>query len=123
MSNVEQIMRSTSEMAILDQYSSMQEVIFRMTETGYGVAVLTDSSGLVSGVISDGDLRRHAENLFSYQPMDIASISPITLTPKDLIGSALHKMENEKVYTILVVDKKKPVGLLRMHDLLRAGFA
>ena len=44
MSNVEQIMRSTSEMAILDQYSSMQEVIFRMTETGYGVAVLTDSS-------------------------------------------------------------------------------
>ena len=48
------------------------------------------------------------QKTFSYQPMDIASISPITLTPKDLIGSALHKMENEKVYTILVVDKKSP---------------
>jgi arabinose-5-phosphate isomerase len=122
-STVDQLMRPLSEMAVLDQSSSMREVILRMTENGYGVSVLTDNQGLVSGVISDGDLRRNAENLFEQQPQSIASKNPITLMPTDLIGVALNKMENSKVYSILVVENDKPVGLLRMHDLLQAGLA
>ena len=48
-------------MAILKIGSSMKEVILRMTETGYGLSVLTDKYGYIEGVITDGDLRRHAE--------------------------------------------------------------
>jgi arabinose-5-phosphate isomerase len=110
-------------MAILDLESSMQEVILRMTETGYGVAVLIDKKGLVSGVISDGDLRRNAENLLEQKPKSIASCDPVMVSPNDLIGSAVNKMESEKVYTVVVVENKKPIGLLRMHDLLKAGIA
>ncbi len=121
--SVEQLMRPKSEMAILDLESSMQEVILRMTETGYGVAVLIDKKGLVSGVISDGDLRRNAENLLEQKPKSIASCDPVMVSPNDLIGSAVNKMESEKVYTVVVVENKKPIGLLRMHDLLKAGIA
>jgi len=120
---VEQLMRTKSEMAILPASSSMQEVILSMTETGYGVAVLTDEKGQVSGVISDGDLRRNASNLFEQDPVKIASVSPISVTPSDLVSAALNKMEAAKVYSILVVEDHKPVGLIRMHDLLRAGLA
>lgn len=123
MATVDKLMREPSEMAILPDHASMDDIILRMTETGYGVAVLTDETGRVSGVISDGDLRRHAENLFEQDGAAIASSNPVTVSPKDLIEAALNKMEREKVYAILVVQDGKPMGLLRMHDLLRAGVA
>ena len=121
MSTVGQLMRPKSDMAICNEDTSMQEVILRMTETSYGIAVLTNRDGEVSGIISDGDLRRNVDNLFGQKPNLIASSVPFTLSPKDLIGTALNKMETSKVYSLLVVENNQPVGLLRMHDLLHAG--
>lgn len=120
---VEKLMRQPSEMAILSSNCSMKDVILKMTETGYGLATLIDSKGCIQGVITDGDLRRHADYLFEKKPLDIASKSPIFVTSGELIAQAISRMEAYKVYTILVVDGKVPVGILRMHDLLRAGFA
>lgn len=123
MFKVEQLMRPISEMAIMPINSSMKDIVLRMTESGYGVAVLVDEGGFVNAVISDGDLRRHAVKLFDQDPKKIATLSPVVVSPLDLIGSALKKMQTKKVYTILVTQKNKPVGLLRMHDMLRAGIA
>ena len=122
MITVSQLMRPLSEMAILEHNAPINEVILRMTETGYGLAVLIVDE-LIAGVISDGDLRRNAENLFKLSPMAIASPDPIYVSPSDLIGFAVNKMESHKIYSVLVVKNQKPVGLLRMHDLLRAGIA
>ena len=123
MSKVLQFMRSVSEMAIIEVGTPMREVIFRMTETGYGLAVLVDEEQLIYGVISDGDLRRNAENIFEQDARLIASRTPISVGPSDLIASAIKKMEDNKVYSVLVVENEKPIGLLRMHDLLRAGIS
>lgn len=123
MSQVQQFMRPVSEMAILSSRSEMREIIFRMTESGYGMAILIDEYGAIDGVITDGDLRRNADSVFEKEPLSIASSNPVTISPKELVSSAINTMERMKVYTILVVDKEKPVGLLRMHDLLRAGLA
>ena len=57
------------------------------------------------------------------EPKDIASSKPVTVNPTDLISSALNKMETGKVYSILVEKNGKPVGLLRMQYILRAGIA
>ena len=122
LSRVEKFMRPLHEMAILKRGSLMKDVVLEMTESGYGLAVIVNSDGSILGVISDGDLRRNVENLFNRDPMKILSKNPICLSPTDLVVSALEKMEKNKVYTILVVDNMCPVGLLRMHDLLRAGF-
>lgn len=123
MSKVVQLMRPVSEMAIIEVGTPMREIILRMTETGYGLAVLVDEEQFIRGVISDGDLRRNAENIFDLDASLIASKIPISVGPSDFIASAIQKMEDNKVYSILVVDNEKPIGLLRMHDLLRAGIA
>jgi len=121
MSTVSQLMRPVEELAIIRLGTRMREVILRMTETGYGLAVIISDDSSVYGVISDGDLRRNVENLFDRDPISIASRDPISVSPSDPVGAAIKKMEANKVYSILVVKNNKPVGLLRMHDLLRAG--
>jgi len=120
---VAQLMRPLEELAVIEPGTPMKELILRMTETGYGLAVLLAEDRSVVGVITDGDLRRNAENLFEQDPRSIASPSPITVSARDLIGEAMNKMETNKVYSILVLEDQKPIGLLRMHDLLRAGVA
>ena len=123
MVTVAQLMRGTDELAIVQSGTSMQELILRMTETGYGLAAIVHDDGKILGVITDGDLRRSAFDLLAKDPINIASLTPIAVSPTDLIGTALSKMETEKVLSILVLEDQKPVGLLRMHDLLRAGIA
>ncbi len=121
MVTVSQLMRNKSEMAILIDDLPMSDVVSYMTETGFGVAVLVDKKGILSGVITDGDLRRNITNILTLSPRDIATLNPIWVNPTDLLSVALEKMEKSKTYTIVVVENNQPVGLLRMHDVLRSG--
>ena len=121
MVTVSQLMRNKSEMAILIDDLHMSDVVSSMTETGFGVAVLVDKKGILSGVITDGDLRRNITNILTLSPRDIATLNPIWVKPTDLLSVALEKMEKSKTYTIVVVENNQPVGLLRMHDVLRSG--
>ncbi len=121
MLTVSQLMRNTSEMAIVKDDLPMSDVVSCMTETGFGVAVLVDKKGILLGVITDGDLRRNINNILTFSPRDIATLSPTSVKPSDLVSVALEKMEKSKVYAIVVVDEDRPVGLLRMHDVLRSG--
>ena len=123
MTTVAQVMRGKQEMAIFSPNATMREVILRMTETGFGMAVLLDKEAKLCGVITDGDLRRNFENLACISPLDIASANPIHVDPTDLVQVAVRKMETSKVYSVLVLENKLPIGLLRMHDILRAGIA
>ncbi len=118
---VSQLMRNKSEMAIVNDDMSMSDVISCMTETGFGVAILVDKKGMLSGVVTDGDLRRNINEILTLSPRDIATLNPISVKPADLVSVALEKMEKSKVYAIVVVEKHQPVGLLRMHDVLRSG--
>ena len=118
---VSQLMRNKSEMAIVNDDLCMSDVVSCMTETGFGVAVLVDKKGILSGVITDGDLRRNITDILTFSARDIATLRPISVKPTDLVSVALEKMEKSKVYSIIVVEKHQPVGLLRMHDVLRSG--
>ena len=121
MVTVSQLMRKKSEIAIVKDDLRMSDVISRMTETGFGVAVLVDKKGILSGIITDGDLRRNINEILTYSPRDIATLNPISVKPADLVSVALEKMEKSKVYSIVVAEKRRAVGLLRMHDVLRSG--
>jgi len=121
MVTVSQLMRNKSEMAIVKDDLPMNDVISCMTETGFGVAVLVDKKGILSGVITDGDLRRNINNILNHPPKNIATLNPTFVKPSDLVSVALEKMEKSKVYAIVVVEEDQPVGLLRMHDVLRSG--
>ena len=121
MLTVSQLMRNKSEMAIVKDDLPMSDVVSSMTETGFGVAVLVDRKGILLGVITDGDLRRNINQILTLSPRDIATLNPTSVKPDDLVSVALEKMEKFKVYAIVVEEEDRPVGLLRIHDVLRSG--
>ena len=121
MLKVSQLMRNKREMAIVKNDLDMNSIVSRMTDTGFGVAVLVDEKGVLSGVITDGDLRRNINDIPTSSPREIATSKPISVEPNDLVSVALEKMEKSKVYVIVVIEGDQPVGLLRMHDILRSG--
>lgn len=116
-----QLMRDKSEMAIVKHDITMSTIVSYMSDTGLGVAVLVDKKGKLTGIITDGDLRRNINNLLNSSPIDVATLSPITVKPTDLVSVALEKMEKHKIYAVIVIEEDQPIGLLRMHDILRSG--
>ena len=116
-----QLMRDKSEMAIVKHDFTMSAIVSYMSDTGLGVAVLVDKKGKLTGIITDGDLRRNIDDLLNASPIDVATLSPVTVKPGDLVSSALEKMEKHKIYAVIVIEGDEPIGLLRMHDILRSG--
>ena len=86
-----------------------------------GVLIITKKNGDTVGIITDGDLRRNINDVLTFSPRDIATLNPTSVKPTDLVSVALEKMEKSKVYAIVVIENGKPIGLLRMHDVLRSG--
>ena len=81
MLTVSQLMRNKTEMAIVKHDLNMSSIVSCMTDTGFGVAVLVDEKGVLSGVITDGDLRRNIDNIPTSSPREIASSKPISVKP------------------------------------------
>ena len=121
MLTVSQLMRNKTEMAIVKDDLTMSAIVACMTKSGFGVAILVDEKGILSGIITDGDLRRNINDILTFSPRDIATLNPTSVKPTDLVSVALEKMEKSKVYAIVVIEDDKPIGLLRMHDVLRSG--
>ena len=120
---VHQLMHGTEAMAVVAPDAGMQETLLKMSEKGFGIACVVDAGKLV-GVISDGDLRRNSEHLGTKRAADVATASPKTV-PADMMAVKALAVMNENKITVLVVvdDAGAPVGLLRIHDCLRAGVA
>ncbi len=104
--------------------TSMREAILVMTQKGWGCVGVVDASGRLAGVITDGDLRRHIHAaLLDRQVEQVMNQAPKTIRPGALAAEALGLMNARKVTQLFVVEAERPVGLVRMHDVLRAGVA
>ena len=125
------IMHQSSELPLVKPDAAMRDVIVKMTSGGIGfagVAGVIDAKGLLIGIITDGDVRRHVErDLLDRKARDVMSANPKTVAPDMLAAEALAlmNMSAPKVTSLFVVDagskSKRPVGLLTVHDCLRAG--
>ena len=102
---------------------SMQEALIEMTSKGFGIAVLINN-GKITGIISDGDLRRHMHHLMEKTAGDIASSDPVTVLEDAFAADALRIMNSKKISVLVVADEEnRPLGILHIHDLLRVGVA
>lgn len=120
---VHQLMHGTEAMAVVAPDTGMQETLLKMSEKGFGIACVV-ADGKLTGVISDGDLRRNMADLNSRSAKDVATATPKTVPPDMMAVEALAVMNNNKITVLVVVDEGgAPVGLLRIHDCLRAGVA
>jgi arabinose-5-phosphate isomerase len=121
---VDSIMHRGDEMPLIRLGASMREALIVMTAMSFGCAVVIDRDGLLAGMITDGDLRRHmSEHLLSRQVEQIMNQAPKTIRPTALAAEALGVMNERRVTQLVVTEGDRPIGMVRMHDILRAGVA
>jgi arabinose-5-phosphate isomerase len=102
----------------------MSDAIIEMTAKGFGCVGITDSRGHLVGIITDGDLRRHMrDNLLNATVDEVMTRAPKTVRPDQLISETLELLNSMKVTALFAVEAGKPVGIIHVHDLLRAGAA
>ncbi|BAI80509.1 arabinose-5-phosphate isomerase [Deferribacter desulfuricans SSM1] len=104
---------------------TVTEAILEMSSKGFGCTTIVDDNGALIGVLTDGDLRRGLEkykDLFERNVMDIASKNPKTIDEDSLAAKALQIMEKYSITSLIVIDdKKRPYGIVHLHDLLKSG--
>lgn len=121
---VSDIMHSGSELPLVQADMAMGEALVIMTEKSLGCLGITDIDGRLSGIVTDGDLRRHmGPELLTVKTGDIMTPDPKTVAPDLLASSALEIINSMSITALFVVEDGKPVGLIHVHDLLRTGVA
>jgi len=122
---VREIMRKDNEIPLVSENDKMQNVLVVMTEKSLGCAGIVSSEGKLIGIITDGDLRRHmqSDHFLTRTASEVMNPSPMTVAPHILAAEALKILNEKKRTQLFVVENGLPVGVLHVHDLLRAGIA
>ena len=121
---VADVMHKGKQLPLVTEDKVMSEALVTMTQKSFGCLGVVDGKGRLVGMITDGDLRRHmGPELLKARVQDIMTKKPNTLSPGMLASAALEQINSLKRTQMFVVDKGKPVGVVHVHDLLRAGVA
>ena len=119
---VADIMHSGDDLPLVRRSEVMSKALVTMTQKSFGCLGITDAKGKLVGVITDGDLRRHmGEDLLKAKAGDIMTKKPKTVSPDMLASAALETLNSSRITSLFAVEKGKPVGIIHVHDLLRAG--
>jgi arabinose-5-phosphate isomerase len=119
---VTDVMRSGSKLPIIKAHDTFIDTIVIMTEKCLGCAVILDDNGHVSGIVTDGDLRRHIkDDLATLKAENVMTTMPLSINAKALATEALFIMNDKAITVLPVVDDKKLVGIIHIHDILKAG--
>lgn len=121
---VSDLMHTGQEMPILDENSNMQAVLLEMTSKRLGCVGFINQTGDLTGILTDGDLRRClSSKILEEKAIDLMTRNPKTISPNAMTAEALKIMHDKKITNLFVLEGKKPVGVIHIHDLLNNGVA
>ncbi len=121
---VSDLMHGESELPVVGEKARMRDALLVITAKSFGCAGVLDSKGKLAGIITDGDLRRHMQpDLLNKKAGEVMTKKPLTIRPQALAAEALGIMNTRSITTLFVVEAEKPVGIIHIHDVLRAGVA
>lgn len=122
LSRVRDFMHGGDRLPVVDKGMLMNECLIKISYFGFGcVAVINDSEEIL-GIITDGDLRRHMHaGLLNDKVEEVMTPSPISISPDILMAEALAIMQEKSITSLFVTTSNKPIGILHIHDCLRAG--
>ncbi|OWY02200.1 KpsF/GutQ family sugar-phosphate isomerase [Thioclava sp. IC9] len=109
------------DMPLVAEDTPMPDALLMMSQKGFGVVGVTDEAGRLTGIVTDGDLRRHMQGLLEHKVSEVMTANPRTIAPGQLAEAAVAQMNERKITALFVVEDEKPVGFLQIHDCLRAG--
>ena len=118
------IMHTEEKIPLIDSHTVMSHALIVMTEKGFGCLGVINTQGILIGIITDGDLRRHMNHDFlSQKASEIMSESPTHINSSTFASAALLLMNEKKIQSLFVCEDNKPIGFIHLHDLLRLGVA
>ena len=124
---VSDLMISDDRLPVINENTNFIDVIKFISDKKLGMAILTDDNGVMTGILTDGDIRRTMikfDNPKTLKAKDVMTINPKTISADDLAAKALHFMEKYSITALAITDgENKPVGIIHVHDLLKAGVA
>jgi arabinose-5-phosphate isomerase len=120
---VAEVMHGGDELPLVGAGASMPDTLLVMTEKRFGCAGVTEADGRLAGIITDGDLRRHMGELMHHRAGEVMTPHAKAAQPSMLAAEALKLMNDNRITVLFVVEDDRPVGILHVHDLLRAGVA
>ena len=128
LTRVVDVMGSGDRLPVVKKGVSVRDALFVITGKGYGAACVVDDEEKLIGIFTDGDLRRLMEksgnDAFKTKIEDAMTKTPRTIKLNALAAEAVRTMEQNEISVLIVVDENnKPVGIVHIHELLRAGIA
>ncbi|HOO63595.1 MAG TPA: KpsF/GutQ family sugar-phosphate isomerase [Synergistaceae bacterium] len=124
---VRDVMGGADRLPLVREGASVKEALFSITSKGYGATLVVNGSGELRGIFTDGDLRRLVEDrgaeAFELSVETVMTLSPRVIAPDKLAAEAVLLMEQHEVSVLVVAEGARPVGMVHLHDLLKAGVA
>ncbi len=121
---VSDLMHEGKELPLISETSSMAEALIEMTSKSFGVVGVIGAKGKLDGVVTDGDLRRNMNpELLNQKVSEIMTKGGVSASPDQLASEAVAIMNENKITILFIIQDNKPVGILHIHDCLRAGVA
>lgn len=120
------IMHTGDDLPVINQSLTVKDALFTMTDKGLGMTVVCNDDGALTGIFTDGDLRRAMDQYDRVMPVQISEVmtlSPSTIDAEMLAAEALAIMEDRKITSLVVTDAQQPVGVVHLHSILKAGVA
>jgi arabinose-5-phosphate isomerase len=121
---VADLMHKGDELPLIPAATLMSQALIEMSAKSFGCVGVIEPDGRLTGIITDGDLRRHmGDGLLKQTAGEVMTKGPRTIRPQALAAEALHLMNERSITTLFVVEGTTPVGIVRLHDCLKAGLA
>src|SRR3990167_857662 len=123
---VNELMYSQNQLPCVPEYCLLSEALIEMTQKSLGMTTVVNAEDKLSGIFTDGDLRRTIDQNLDIHQTPISSVMTkncITISKEMLASKALEIMKERKITSLVVVEKNKPIGVVHLHALLQAGIA
>ena len=127
--SVKDLMHTASDIPMVYENSNMKDVICEMTSKKLGITAIVDSNRRLTGIITDGDLRRLLEreigmkiDIFNLKASEVMTKNPKIISPDALAVSAVQMMESYSITSLIIKNDDDTVGgIIHLHDLLKKG--
>jgi arabinose-5-phosphate isomerase len=118
------LMHSGDAVPLKPMGTRMSDALVEMSSKGFGCVGIVDARGAIVGIVTDGDLRRHMRpDLMTALVDDVMTKNPKTISRDLLASEALEILNSSKITALIVTDASRPVGIVHLHEILRAGVA
>ena len=119
---VASLMHTGASLPLTSEDAAMSDALLVMTQKSFGCIGITNGEGVLLGIITDGDLRRNmSTSLVTMTAAEVMTAAPKTIGPERLAIEAVQIMNEKSITSLFVVEDGRPVGILHLHDCLRAG--